>query len=219
MIIKVLVLGAANAGKTSLVERYCNSTFSGQRRPTIGCDFKIKKLQLEDKDVILQVWDTAGAERFQSQLGSSYYRNADGALLVYDCSSEKSTEQLVQWRDEALSRVVPGVIFPVVVVANKVDLLDSPAVDSLLRDRYNKTIISVAGWCSENCYGHVETSAKEGNGVEAAMMAIAALSLEAHKSKPKDDMRQSVVLHGGRDRDISDMYAPQKNSSCNGKCN
>jgi len=221
LLIKVLVLGAANAGKTSLVERYCLSSFSGQRRPTIGADFKTKTLDAlgnEEREVVLQLWDTAGAERFQSQLGSTYYRNSDGALLVYDCGSEESVRQLVQWRNEVMSRVVPGFesYFPLVVCANKTDLKDgSPSACEAIR--------GVQAWCKESGYPHVETSAKDGTGVAAAMMGIAALALEARKNKPQDDVstRQSIVLGaggggGGLERELESMYTPQRNQGCAG---
>jgi hypothetical protein len=117
-----------------------------------------------------------------------------------------------------MSRVVPGFesYFPLVVCANKTDLKDgSPSAC--------EAICGVQAWCKESGYPHVETSAKDGTGVAAAMMGIAALALEARKNKPQDDVstRQSIVLGaggggGGVERELESMYTPQRNQGCAG---
>jgi len=213
VIVKVLCLGAANAGKTSLIERYVSNSFSGRRQATVGADFRTRVLDLEDRDVVLQIWDTAGQERFQSSgLGSTYYRNADGALLVYDCSSERSVEQLALWREEALSRVMPGQAFPLVVIANKCDLRSS------ISDCMH-IIKGVMEWSNDLHIPHLECSAKDGDGVEASMLGIASLALEAKRNRPKVDeaIRPSFVLGAGGDRDLQDMFQPEEKSQCGGK--
>ena len=59
-LLKIIVLGAANVGKTSMMKRYITDRFIAERRPTVGADFMTKKLKVEGTDVILQLWDTAG---------------------------------------------------------------------------------------------------------------------------------------------------------------
>ena len=147
------------------------------RRPTVGADFLTKKIVVDDVDVVIQIWDTAGQERFhQGTLGSSFYRGAHGALLVYDVNNEKSIEQLAQWRAECLSHIEDETTFPIVVIANKVDLRDKTEES----ERVDQSV--VLSWCKEFMYGHIETSAKENLGVEAAMGAVALLALEAQRS-------------------------------------
>ena len=86
--LKIIVLGAANVGKTSLMKRYCADKFSLIRKASIGTDFMSKKITLNNAEVVLQIWDTAGSERFhQNTLGSVFYRGAHGAMLVYDVTS------------------------------------------------------------------------------------------------------------------------------------
>lgn len=160
--------------------RFATGKFSGVRRPTVGSDFMAKKIEIHDVEVNLQVWDTAGQERFhQGTLGVSFYRGAHGALLVYDVNNEKSIEQIYQWREECLQRSETTAFFPIVVIGNKTDIRDA-TVESARIDQ--GTILS---WCRENSYGHIETSAKDGNGVDAAMMAITALALESQRAAPK----------------------------------
>lgn len=145
-----------------------------------------KKIEIHDVEVNLQVWDTAGQERFhQGTLGVSFYRGAHGALLVYDVNNEKSIEQIFQWREECLQRSEATVFFPIVVIGNKIDIRDA-TVESARIDQG-----PILNWCRENSYGHIETSAKDGNGVDAAMMAITALALESQRTAPKSTTQRN----------------------------
>lgn len=182
-----------------LHDRFATGRFSGIRRPTVGADFLSKKLMLQDSEVFVQVWDTAGQERFcTGSVGASYFRGAHGALLVYDVSNEKSIEQIEMWRDECLSRQDRGEFFPIVVIGNKTDLRDALPENERLDQS------SILQWCRENQYGHVETCAKDGHGVEAAMIAIVALALENQK--------QYIQAHGP-----SGTNGPSAGSSGNGR--
>mmetsp|Transcript_20345 Transcript_20345/g.18484 ORF Transcript_20345/g.18484 Transcript_20345/m.18484 type:complete len:217 (+) Transcript_20345:30-680(+) len=207
LIVKILVLGCANVGKTSLMQRYCTDKFSEKRVPTVGADFMIKKISIDNVDIILQIWDTAGQERFhQGSLGSSFYRGAHGALLVYDVNNEKSFEQVSQWRDEAISKVGPNVYFPMVVIGNKVDIRDSTPLEHQIDQK------SIKQWCGDNSYGHLETSAKDGNGVHAAMTCIAALALEAYRN----NIRNGSIKSSTNKVNINKLYEPREKSSCIG---
>jgi Ras-related protein Rab-7A len=64
IVLKIIVLGASNVGKTSMMKRYVTDKFTGNRRATIGADFMTKKVKIEDTEILLQIWDTAGQERF-----------------------------------------------------------------------------------------------------------------------------------------------------------
>mmetsp|Transcript_11410 Transcript_11410/g.21164 ORF Transcript_11410/g.21164 Transcript_11410/m.21164 type:complete len:278 (-) Transcript_11410:318-1151(-) len=227
--VKLIVLGTSNVGKSALITRYCTDKFTGVRQATVGADFMTKKLQIMDYEVMLQIWDTAGQERFhQNTLGGAFYRGADGCLLVFDVTNDKSVEQLCQWRDELMQRVSDDdYYFPIVVVGNKTDLLVKDSEGKLVApnvlneehsitqgddaqerdgagsdsggDTWTNSAPStsvnleesvtavqkpssarddVKKWCVENCYGHVETSAKDGDGVSAAITAITALVIE-----------------------------------------
>jgi small GTP-binding protein len=95
-VIKVIVLGCANVGKTSLMKRYANGKFSPDRRVTTGADFATKTITLNGQAIRIQIWDTAGQERFHANtLGGPFYRGADGALIVYDVSDATTFEQVV----------------------------------------------------------------------------------------------------------------------------
>jgi small GTP-binding protein len=148
--LKIIILGGINAGKTCLLRRYCFNTFDSERRATIGADYFTKQIVnpllssdngIENSDTIdrlvhIQLWDTAGLEGFKdntdirrrgSTLGKSFFRNINGALLVYDATSYHSFRALVQWYQILLenSDIVGSDVkaAPVVVVANKIDKL------------------------------------------------------------------------------------------------
>lgn len=134
--LKIVILGDAGVGKTSLMNRYSTGKFTGQYKATIGADFLTKQVMVTDTFgqrhlVTLQIWDTAGQERFQS-LGVAFYRGADGAMLVYDVTDPHSLDHLQHWRQEFLEHVggpssIPGMVtdqvaqFPFLVVGNKAD--------------------------------------------------------------------------------------------------
>ena len=89
---KILIVGDANAGKTSILDQFTNGSFDGAYISTIGIDFNVKTVTIKDDiKVKLQIWDTCGQERFKA-LTRSYYRNANAIIIVYDITSPKSFE-------------------------------------------------------------------------------------------------------------------------------
>lgn len=147
---KVLFLGDCGVGKSSIIRQYVYSTFSLQYRSTIGVDFSsYRDFRASDgTPVQLQIWDTAGQERFGS-LGTSFYRGADGLVLVYDVNNPQSINDLESWRDEFLIVANPQdpERFPTVVMGNKIDCSSGPP-----------TIVGVR-WAHRRNLHHVYTSA------------------------------------------------------------
>eukprot|EP00210_Caulerpa_lentillifera_P003050 g2912.t1 len=180
------------------MERYVNKKFSSQYKATIGADFLSKEVQIDDKLVALQLWDTAGQERFQS-LGVAFYRGADCCVLVYDINSNKSFENLENWREQFLSQANPRdkENFPFVVIGNKIDLDNgqSRAVSDYKARR----------WCgAKGNIPHFEVSAKEDINVEAAFQRIAKNAL---LTEPKEDYIPDVTIDPGRP-------APKQSNCC-----
>ena len=197
------------------LNRFATGRFSGLRRPTVGADFLSKKIDIHEVEVSLQVWDTAGQERFhQGSLGNSFYRGSHGALLVYDVNNAASIEQIAQWRDECLQHQENESYFPIVVIGNKVDLREHMRPE----DRVDQKDILV--WCRDQSYGHIETSAKDGLGVEAAMIAITGLALEgkriAQRSAPLSTSTASGRSTTVDKTRLTHMYEPKRKGLCEG---
>ena len=87
--VKILLIGESSVGKSSLLIRFAEDSFSPELLSTVGIDYKIKTLEIKDKRVKMEIWDTAGQERFRT-ITTAYYRGATGIMLVYDVTSEKS---------------------------------------------------------------------------------------------------------------------------------
>jgi Ras-related protein Rab-18 len=118
---KVVVIGDAGVGKSSILLRFTDDTFEEQMQSTIGVDFKVKMLEREGKRLKMTIWDTAGQERFRT-LTSSYYRGAQGIIMAYDVARKETFEHLEQWLQE-VEVYTPGGGRDVVklLVGNKVD--------------------------------------------------------------------------------------------------
>ena len=177
-----------SVGKTSILNRFAHSQFSHQYKATIGADFLEKEIAVDGEVVVLQIWDTAGQERFQS-LGTSFYRGADGCVLVYDITNSNSLETVPQWREEFVSQAgvrEPGK-FPVVVVGNKKDL-----------DGQRKVREGVAmQWCREHGdLPNFEVSAKDGTNVEAAFLCVSRLALS--RLSKNQDFSPPIDLRSGK---------------------
>lgn len=118
-VLKVLIIGPSGAGKSALLLRYCDDQFDPESTTaTIGIDFKMKKLAVRGKAYRLNIFDTAGQERFRT-LSTSYYRGAHGVILVYDITSRKSFLGMDKWIDEARSNASPDAVL--YLVGSKLD--------------------------------------------------------------------------------------------------
>ncbi|KAI1075254.1 ras-domain-containing protein [Whalleya microplaca] len=118
-VLKVLIIGPSGAGKSALLLRYCDDQFDPESSTaTIGIDFKMKKLAVRGKAYRLNIFDTAGQERFRT-LSTSYYRGAHGVIIVYDISSRKSFLSMEKWIDEARSNASPDAV--IYLVGSKLD--------------------------------------------------------------------------------------------------
>lgn len=116
---KLIVVGDSNVGKSSMLMRYADGTFSESCINTIGVDFKIKTIDIDTKKIKLQVWDTAGQERFRN-IVSSYYRGSSAVFVVYDVTDRESFDHIISWMREVEKY---GSLKSVIhIVGNKTDL-------------------------------------------------------------------------------------------------
>ncbi len=121
-IFKYIIIGDSGVGKSCLLLQFLENSFKPNHEATIGVEFGTKVITLENgSNIKLQVWDTAGQDAFKS-ITRSYYRNAAGALVVYDISNRQSFQNIVKWLDEA--KVNGNREMVLALVGNKSDLED-----------------------------------------------------------------------------------------------
>jgi small GTP-binding protein len=166
---KLLIVGESGVGKTCMLLRFADNLFEEDFLSTIGVDFKVKEIVVNEKRVKLQIWDSAGQERFRN-ITSSYYRNCSGIIIVYDVTRRDSFEKVTDWIAE-VRRFVPSV--PLIVVGNKCDREDRqvPTEDG-------QELAAKQGLI------FLETSAKANTNIEAAFQEMAKKLIEAEASKP-----------------------------------
>lgn len=119
MNVKIVIIGEAGVGKTSLMSKFVTNTFSDQMQPTIGCDIQNKSMIVEGRKVDVRLWDTAGCERFQTML-PLYYRGCHGAILVYDVTRRETFNKLRDWLVELENNLTNDNAI-VMIIGNKID--------------------------------------------------------------------------------------------------
>ena len=151
IVYKVLLLGDSTVGKTCFLLRYCDKSFQDAHLSTIGLDYRLRTMTLKNnKTIKLQIWDTAGQDRFRA-ITKNYYKGANGIILIYDVTNSQTFENVKNWitqiKEEASKNVV------IYLAANKIDVADdlkviTPEEGQKMADEYQMPFF--------------ETSAKEG---------------------------------------------------------
>jgi len=157
---KILLIGDSGVGKSCLLLRFADDSWTDSHISTIGVDFKIKTLNVAGKVIKLQIWDTAGQERFRT-ITSSYYRGAQGIILVFDCTDNESFNNVKQWLGEIERYACENV--NKLLVGNKIDLTTGRVVDTQTATEFANSMQ----------IPYVETSAKNAEGVEKAFTMMA----------------------------------------------
>ncbi|XP_034026354.1 ras and EF-hand domain-containing protein homolog [Thalassophryne amazonica] len=188
---RIVLAGDAAVGKSSFLLRLCKNEFKLNSSTTLGVDFQMKMLVVDGEPTLLQLWDTAGQERFRS-IAKSYFRRADGVLLLYDVTCEKSFLNVREWVD--MIEDVSQDDIPIMLIGNKCDLRQGGV--SCVPTSYGEKLAMTYNtlFC--------ETSAKDGNNILEAVLHLArqvtrkahledssryksVTNLETPKSKPK----------------------------------
>ncbi len=120
---KLLTLGDSNVGKTSIILRYTENTFSkNSQTSSLGVDYKTKTITTENQTCKLCLWDTAGQEKF-NHMTNQYYKECDGVLMIFDLTNKKSYDKVLYWVDE-LKNAVNIDNVSIVLLGNKVDEIE-----------------------------------------------------------------------------------------------
>jgi len=192
--IKVVMLGKEFSGKTSIVERFLSERYAGEHKyqATIGTAYGQRALTVNGKNVVFNVWDTAGSERFES-MTRTYYREAKAAIVCYAVDDAKSWERLKFWVEE-IQRMEEGC--KIYICATKIDLLGGD--NKKRKVDYHDT----NDYCDEINAKLFETSSKDGTNIYEMFEDIA-----------KDNL-QSMPILADHDPNRISLLPEKKKSSC-----
>ncbi|NXV37672.1 RASEF protein, partial [Rissa tridactyla] len=184
---KIVLAGDAAVGKSSFLMRLCKNEFRGNTSATLGVDFQMKRLIVDGEPTVLQLWDTAGQERFRS-IAKSYFRRADGVLLLYDVTCEKSFLNVREWVDMIEDATHENI--PIMMVGNKADLRQA------VTEQGQKCVPINYGEKLAMTYNALfcETSAKDGSNIVEAVLHLAR---EVRKRSDNQDDTRSVTSLAG----------------------
>ena len=153
--VKIIIIGDAGVGKTSLLHRFIFNKFQKDPKQTISVEYSSKLMKIQDKNLRLQLWDTAGQERFKS-VTKNYYKNAIGMIIVYDITNFESFQHCENWIIDANQMVNKNCCC--CLLGNKSDLENEKKVDEVNIKKFcDKYLISSNFECSALTGENIET--------------------------------------------------------------
>ncbi|VDM91536.1 unnamed protein product [Onchocerca ochengi] len=193
---KILIIGDVGTGKSSIVQRYAHNLFTQHYKATVGVDFATRTLLWGDGITLrLQLWDISGQDRF-SNMTRVYYKDAHGALIVFDCTRQNTYDGALRWKTDLDSKITLATEKPLpsILVANKADL-DNKITDEKLEEyRQKGDFLNV-----------LKTSAKANYGIEDAFGLLAKKILEIKKNG------QYAIPYSQEDQTIKKLqYTPER---------
>jgi len=157
---KLLLLGDSTVGKTCFLLRYTDDTFLDMHMATIGLDYRLKTLILDDHKIVkIQLWDTAGQDKFRA-ITRNYYKGARGIILIYDVTNVKSYENIKKWINEIKEEISEKV--SIVLIANKIDNIAERKISKEQGEKLAK----------DYDVAFFESSAKTGQGVNESVLYL-----------------------------------------------
>jgi small GTP-binding protein len=174
---KFIIIGSSGVGKTAILKRLVEDTFSAESQSTIGVEFDSTVVQVDGQEVKLQIWDTAGQERFRS-IAKAYFRNAVGVLLLFDICDRKTFDETNMWLNDVHSLCDPTAV--VVLIGNKADMNQHRVV----------TLAEAEQFAEHHQLTYMETSALTGSNIREAFVKVAT---QIYRKGPKTRPNANVA--------------------------
>ena len=182
-IFKIILIGCSSVGKSSILQRYIQKVFNSSYSCTIGVDFFMKSIDVGEKSIKLQLWDTAGTEKFRS-ITTGYYRGANAAFVVFDLTSKSSFDCLNEWIENYYKYSNPDSEKNVVLIGNKCDLVDKREVTEEEIEEFTK----------DNHIIYFETSAKDGKNIDECFYFIAEKLVKQYENKDDNEVKRNDLI-------------------------
>ena len=204
---KIVLLGEAGVGKTSIITRYISGSFSQIVMTSTGSSFVAKKIELEDKKKVkLQIWDTAGQEKYRS-LAKIFYQSAAVAVLVYDITLKKSFEQIKEYWVKEIKENAPEDII-IAIAANKSDDYLNQEVTMDEGKELAKSLDAL----------FICTSAKLGNGIDDLFKLSGEKFLNPNKNIAESYMNKNELLEQMNKKKIEEIKKGNSKNKKKNKC-
>jgi len=208
-IAKVLVVGNVATGKTSVINRFVRNKFSKDYQTTIGVDFALKRVRVNNTDINVQLWDIAGQERF-SGLSRIFYTHAVAAIIVYDLFQRDSFEAVIKWKKDIDAKVFlpSGAKIPVLLLGNKCDLADPPE-----RQQPAVSDMDIEFIAKEHqFYAHFKCSALSGYNIKEACTHLVHKIAQNNltEMRPPEQPESSQQSSSSRPVDLGQKSTPQQ---------
>lgn len=200
-LIKLLMIGDSGVGKSCLLLRFVDDSFTTSFITTIGIDFKIRTIEIDGKRIKLQIWDTAGQERFRT-ITTAYYRGAMGILLIYDVTDESSFNNIRNWIRNIEQHASDNV--NKILVGNKADM-----------DESKRAVPTARGQALADEFGikFFETSAKTNLNVEQVFFTLGR-DIKQRLEESESRVEPNTIKLNKADQAKGPENAPPKSSCC-----
>ena len=167
--IKLLIIGDSSVGKSNFMSRFIEDKFNTSYMTTSGIDLKTADIQIKNKKIRIQLWDTAGQEKYKA-ITKNLFLKVMGAIIIYDITSEKSYINLKEWVKMVKEECGPHM--KIIIVGNKLDLADERIIDEEEAMNYAK----------EQKTDYIETSCKTGENVKKSITILCEKILETKET-------------------------------------